>query len=516
MGKIATLKPQVHNRFDIEIIDSKTGEVKGKAQAENIILNALWTRLLTPATYNSYIFFGVGTGELSASRTSLFSHLGYKANTSRVLSDVRDSGYFSCRHAIQLAPEEYVGKVLTEVGIGHSASSSSLVTHAMLKDMNGNPTSITKTALDVINIYSTVYVSFSPTTAINLGMDLDAAGNKVFMSPAGFDYPIRWLFGVVEPTGQYLNFLGMRGAMYAYQDTSHSNLVYRASATRTLDVANKKATFYARVPVGSANFAQGILGVELQLAAYENFSTYTSGKRLIVDLMDSSIFSGSQIAGENIGTGDGETEDFSSDYVIGSGGAVVKVDGVEQTSGVTVDTMKPVSDNIFPFMRTLYRIWPDGVSSGTAYQDPMQWLPYPNGESLTSGGNMVWENTMYQTHGISSITTSTGLRVSASTDLINWSVVGTAGSSDTAIAVAETYKYYRYWKAEVVGAGSYQAVRPAVICGDLTGNTANIHFATPPAVGAVVTVDYTTPVVAKDSNHVFDLTLELQFGEYTP
>jgi hypothetical protein len=53
-------------------------------------------------------------------------------------------------------------------------------------------------------------------------------------------------------------------------------------------------------------------------------------------------------------------------------------------------------------------------------------------------------------------------------------------------------------------------------CSALEGNTANIHFSTPPDVGAVITVDYVTPWVAKDTNHVFDFTLELQFGEYTP
>ena len=43
----------------------------------------------------------------------------------------------------------------------------------------------------------------------------------------------------------------------------------------------------------------------------------------------------------------------------------------------------------------------------------------------------------------------------------------------------------------------------------------NIHFDVAPAAGAVITIDYTPDCIAKDENHVFDLTLELTLGEYT-
>ena len=43
----------------------------------------------------------------------------------------------------------------------------------------------------------------------------------------------------------------------------------------------------------------------------------------------------------------------------------------------------------------------------------------------------------------------------------------------------------------------------------------SIHFATAPASGAVITADYHTPTIAKDTNHVFDLTVTIQLGEYS-
>jgi hypothetical protein len=43
----------------------------------------------------------------------------------------------------------------------------------------------------------------------------------------------------------------------------------------------------------------------------------------------------------------------------------------------------------------------------------------------------------------------------------------------------------------------------------------NVHFDVAPAVGAAITIDYTTKVVAKDANHVFDLELVFDYSEYT-
>ena len=74
----ANMDCSIHNRFDIEVVDSITGEVKQTAQAENVILNQLWTRLLSPNAYFNYIFIGTGNGTPSAPDTALFTHLGYK------------------------------------------------------------------------------------------------------------------------------------------------------------------------------------------------------------------------------------------------------------------------------------------------------------------------------------------------------------------------------------------------------------------------------------------------------
>src|SRR5574344_85211 len=74
----ATVPMNIHNRFDIEVIDSRTGKIRQRAQAENVICSQLWTRLLsTSGTYFNYIHYGTGTGTPASANTSLFAFLGY-------------------------------------------------------------------------------------------------------------------------------------------------------------------------------------------------------------------------------------------------------------------------------------------------------------------------------------------------------------------------------------------------------------------------------------------------------
>ena len=44
------LNASIHNRFDVEVVDAKTGKVKQRAQAENVICDFLWTTLLKMST----------------------------------------------------------------------------------------------------------------------------------------------------------------------------------------------------------------------------------------------------------------------------------------------------------------------------------------------------------------------------------------------------------------------------------------------------------------------------------
>ncbi len=149
---------KIHNRFDIEVRDKDTGALKQKGYAENILLDRAYTRVCNFSTYFSYIHFGTGTGDLSVSRTSLFAPLGNKLAV--IDSSVNAYPVSKVTKKITLNPEEYVDKEITEVGISESSSTSAMNTHALIKDAEGNPLSINKTALDVVVIYATVFINF--------------------------------------------------------------------------------------------------------------------------------------------------------------------------------------------------------------------------------------------------------------------------------------------------------------------------------------------------------------------
>ena len=158
----------IHNKFDIEVRDALTGKLKQEVTAYNIVLNAMWTRLVNFSSYFTNIHFGTGTGSLDPSRTTLFSWLGQKAASNTEV--IKELPVSSWRRQIVLNPEEFVGQNLTEVGIAYGTGSSNLVTHAMLKDAEGNPISILKTATDIVTIFATVFVTFSTDNATLCGM----------------------------------------------------------------------------------------------------------------------------------------------------------------------------------------------------------------------------------------------------------------------------------------------------------------------------------------------------------
>ena len=475
----AKMHCSLHNRFDFEVIDSITGEIKQKAQAENIILNQLWARLLSPNTYFNYIFYGTGSGTPAATDTQLFTHLGYKAVTTPTYDYHWDEGYISLRRQCQLSETEHVGSTLSEVGIGWGTSTSNLVTHAMLKDMNGNPITIEKTATDLINIFATVFVHWDVD-------GYDGGSIKIYHSNWNrfiLDY---LLPGSSSPRLLVADYL-CGGICAVYTGTYHTlnGYYFDSTATASYSVANKQITINAvRVPVASGNISNGIGSILLG----HGYGATNAG---IILKVGGSWYPGTSITGEAIGTGDGVTTNFKTKFSFLTGSPKIYVDGIEQMTGVSVDLDVPVDvDQMGAFFELL------PLLSDTAKNNPIM-DGTPDDENKAS----VYYNPYWQ-YGIKSEYSST-IDVYVSDDLETWTQV----NGD--IAVENRYK--KYWK--LVGNDSYYSHCYDFRAADLTGY--NIHFDTPPAVGAVITADYTTKTIAKDVNHVFDFSLTITLAEKT-
>lgn len=462
------IKASIHNRFDIEVIDSETGEIKQKAYGENIITNKLWDLMFASNSsdpiWNKYIHYGSGSGTPAVTDTGLFNYVGYGTPSSD--DDVKSydsaNGVFSYRRKIILDVSTAVGITLTEVGISLTGPNYGyLCTHAMLKDMNGNQISITKTSTDIINIYSTVFCHF----------------DGAFRSFCGLSrYSTLLLFAVGRagnPISSGMNMTDVSGNVA-------SSLI---DFTKVVDRSLKKVTLNCtRIGVNECNGA-GFL----EIAENSNlFTMYCDG-----------WYSGTVITGESIGTGDGTTKDFKTKFGLVKSGAQIYVDGVEATNAI-IDIDNPTDlTNILHYMKEVDL---NGKLNKTSAVT-----------SVPPNTKKIFYNPLYAIMGVAKVYGVVGSSVNfeCSNDLTTWTVIGN-GIGSSGMDVPTNLKNYKYWRASGCTVNNWAYIKATTT--DITQY--NIHFAAEPASGAEITADYTTALIAKDANHVFDMSMSFTFGEY--
>lgn len=489
----------IHNRFDIEVIDAETGLLKREAKAYNVICNQLWTRLFAKQQYFSYIQYGSGDGTPSASDTSLFNYVGGQAASGETASIDYEKGVFSLRKQIQLAAGAAVGVTVTEVGIAYGSNSSYLCTHAMLEDMNGNHVSIVKTDTDVINIYATVYVHFNPhgydggyirpvTCVPTRGLFATLCGH-------GTEYPDRMYMTQFDTADMQSSNLG------GYPKKGGTGTADYVSASVACDAASKTITFtLARLESNAHNIG----GFRyLNLWRYSYGSTTNMYEPWCIIRPGGSWFPYSQVTSEAVGTGDGSTVDYSLKFPFVHD-VKVYVDGVE-TTDFTYDYAPNTTTQFGYYMQEL-----DMAST------PDNHIPrIRTWHTRTPQNARIWYNPAYEL-GVSTVACYQVADAYVSDDLDTWHLIGPStggGQSGRLVDVPSEYAHYRYWKLTEAKNNNYNvesfALNPP---STFTGKT--LHFNTPPAAGAVITADYKTDTVAKDENHVFDLSVTIQLGEY--
>jgi len=284
----------LHNRFDIVCRNAKTGEVIQKAQAENIVLDRMYERLCNFSTYFTNIVFGSGTGIPTASRTTLFNKLGHK--TAEDVEIVRSYPTSKWVRKIRLESSEYNGSTITEVGI--SNETTNVNTHAMITDAEGNSLSITKNSLMVVDIYATVFIEIPN---VDSGLFYIDNGWRDYLAGGGS-----------APS----NVIKVATTKYD-ENPSDSLYGYSQTATRTVDVANKRVTISTRLEAGTFNKDIGIV--------------MWLGTGLAIKLPRVGIFEGKQRNNVQIGVGDGETTKFPLPNLI-CNNVSVTVDDVVNTN----------------------------------------------------------------------------------------------------------------------------------------------------------------------------------------
>ncbi len=287
-----------HNRFDIEVRDAKTGELKQKGQAENIVLDRMYERLCNFNSYFNYIHFGQGTGILEPSRELLFDELGYKsAETEETIKDFPISKW---TRKIVLNPEEYVGESITEVGISDTYSStkskSYINTHALIKDAEGNPLSIEKTDIDVVIIYATVFIELQ-----------DRSENIYFTNLPNNNDLLNYLLGGSSPS-DYIRL----GKKWTKGDMLDGNIISSKSANLSSNLSNKKASLNTRFGITEGN------GNIAEIEAFNSFN---------MTLPEINVFERYELKDIQLGVGNGVNKCFVIPNIRAEN-IVVKVDNV--------------------------------------------------------------------------------------------------------------------------------------------------------------------------------------------
>lgn len=507
------LRASIHNRFDIEVLDAETGELRQNAQALNLICDVFWARMFNivsgawkPLGEFNYILYGGGSGTPSASDTTLFSQLGYRSTPSRTYTPNEKSGLVTAQAVATLQAEDNVGDTITEVGIGYDTTHC--VTHAMLTDMNGNPISITKTATDVIKIYATFFVHWSSAGWYN--------GSVFFKSGLNGTSMLMSLIETILANSQGHTLYFCRKTSARCSGWTANTIVEYVNAT--LNSAAKTAAI-------SFRYAADQVNLPIRFIFIANVHKANSGDSFfpLLQLIPGSWYTPGAITGEAVGTGDGSTTGFQTAFPVKTAGTVY-IDGAA-ASGATMRTGPADGTTMQQWFNQL-----DG-SDASALTDAGAPI-YRLNSSVNSSGRIemtlaagamsfAFENP-FSSMGISKFmvfsghTNSRTLKVQASDDLTTWTDCGTVttnGNTAHELAVDAAYQKKKYFRFVNTSSGSetfyiwnaYAAVADP---------EHNISFSTPPAAGAVITADYTPDCIAKDSNHVFDLNIVLTFGEY--
>lgn len=488
-----TLKSQIHNRFDVEVVDSRTHVVKQRAKAENVICQGLYDKLAASVQYFANIVYGSGTGTPASTDTALFHLEGtISLPTSSYITATTSVDWanrvFSCCRMGTINEQTANGKTLTELGIMNGV----LCTHAMLCDMNGNQISIVKTETDIINIYATIFVHW--------GSDLESQG--IHMQPENGSWRgfFGFLAGLYETYDEHANVL--IGAQPVTKPTlcRTDGTIKSSGLTKVWSNSNKTLTLtMTRLGASSYNLAGGIRYMVLY-SNYGGYGTYPYYPGMTLKT-GYPWYPGSDVVGEAIGTGDGTTKDFATKFDNPSN-AQIYVDGVLASDVVVEDV--PLN---YTHMDTYF----EGVQivNGVIYP---RTLPYSTNYDCTGIYQGYIHYNPFYAKGIKTCYIPGGYYLDVSDDCVNWTTIwgSHSGSSyySTTLTVPEAHQNAKYWQFSL-GTGAITTMTAR----DLTGK--NIHFTTAPASGAVITANYHTPTIAKDTNHVFDMTVTIQLGEYT-
>jgi hypothetical protein len=520
-------KAVIHNRFDIEVRDAKTNELKQTAVAYNIILDR-WFHYLTDTGGVYYdavplkaIAVGNGTGTLDVTRTTLFSKLGYELPTTLETVYAYPTSYIT--KEIRLEADQYNDNTITEVGFMASYCDYyyHVITHAFLQDSEGNQIAINKTDTDVVIIRGTFYVTFNCT----------GFGDNGIYPPADQNGVIKWLLGEDSfPKTFSFSRYNLRYSTDMWNNKHGVKIISLEDCTR--DTTNWRIDY----PV--------ITWLDTEC---NNHTVRTIGMNSVgaISLPNHTMFSPIQVTKLAIATGDGATTEFDikAPFIIPSS-ETIYVNNAALTRGTDYEIDY---ENNFCDMRENYytaglTCRMDNVSfgnlktaskSGANYCDPIAWWncyeadQYPSSCTVNEENPIFFDfdtakecNRMKIEMNTVPLDQIDNLKIQYSTDNINWLDVPDMIRAEQVWSFTLTSA--RYWRVFIP---SYDWTYHLFINTDndidirdeqefgttfFLGKTVpGLKFTNPPADGAAIEASYQLELPFKTSNNLLRFTCSL-------
>lgn len=296
------------NIYDFILIDKKTNRVKQKVTSYNLITNDFWNNQQKEVRVDGWghvygqeiaprgLSLGSGKGTPSETDTHLFSKLWsmeYPNSIDRKLSEDKKAGSVVMKYIFP-ANASYIGTI-TEAGLTMREHGSVLASHCMLKDAEGNPLSIEKTANDKLEVVVTVSIRLQDSNDFKfIPLNKGHISSLYFQMGTNYDGHF-YADGLFYSTTMGL--LRNRQPKYYSIDYNTDYGLGKTNASKTYDI--KKLIFHTQrmeAAVGNNHyyFCLSINGI----------GYYT--------LPNEKIFPSYNITKINIGVGDGETLSFKN------------------------------------------------------------------------------------------------------------------------------------------------------------------------------------------------------------
>jgi hypothetical protein len=482
--------PKLHNNFRFVVRDVEKNEIVQEAYAYNIVLDTFFTTIMNTVNYTNKqitkIQLGRGTGELSASRTSLFSAIGY-LSASLVESQI-SMPICSYKFKTTVGTTTYVGETFTEVGLMFQRyyipnTSYTLVTHALLVDSEGNPISIgPKTDTQVIEIFVNAYMDMSTPPGDNLE----------WLDPNWFKDVITNDCGAL--TGA-LSFL----PNYSCSVNPSNKVVDNGLKTITYTFARLQDT------VGNYPNYNGLNSFDTTDMLTFSWANLFKGK-----FPNHDIFPPFTFAEQAVGSGDGSNKffNFESGYFI-PGTEVVKVDGVIKTRDADyiahpysgARQVVGYTDILLPGASEYVEFKINGTANTTI-------CTTYNKSSYVSGSTMEWNfkrDTILGGFFIANYTTARTHTAEYSDDGINWTPVTMTLKTEHSVG-KYTYEFpptkCRYFKVTQSASDRIYNANPY--------GWGSIEFINAPDEASAITASWQTEYPVKNENIAYDISAVLQ------